>query len=225
MAKSILREQAIALRRKGFSYSEILDQIPVARSTLSLWLRSVALAKQQKQRLSEKKRLAQMRGAETRHRQRIENTEEIIRQARIELGYFSKRDLWMFGVALYWAEGSKQKEWNPSASVQFSNSDPAMIQVFLRWLQEICNISLSHTRFSLFIHEKSNIQKTKDFWQGVVSRDINFVYFKRHNPSPRRRNLGETYHGVLRVTVREGTALNRKINGWIESISSQCGVV
>lgn len=48
------KKKAIELRKQGLSYREILEQIPVAKSSLSLWLRSVGLSKKQKQRLTEK---------------------------------------------------------------------------------------------------------------------------------------------------------------------------
>lgn len=38
---------AIELRKRGLSYSEILMQVPVAKSTLSIWLHSVGLSKTQ----------------------------------------------------------------------------------------------------------------------------------------------------------------------------------
>jgi len=47
-------KKAIELRKKGLSYSEILKCVPVAKSTLSLWLRSVGLSKKQRQRLTDK---------------------------------------------------------------------------------------------------------------------------------------------------------------------------
>lgn len=53
--EQIIKEKAINLRKRGFSYSEILEQIPVAKSTLSSWLHSIGLSKKQKQRLTEKK--------------------------------------------------------------------------------------------------------------------------------------------------------------------------
>ncbi len=37
------KEKAIALRKQGKTYSEILAKIPVAKSTLSLWLHDVGL--------------------------------------------------------------------------------------------------------------------------------------------------------------------------------------
>ncbi|MDD3728951.1 MAG: hypothetical protein PHH50_01355 [Candidatus Pacebacteria bacterium] len=48
------KEKAIKLRKKGLSYNDILKEIPVAKSTLSLWLRDVGLSKRQRQKLTEK---------------------------------------------------------------------------------------------------------------------------------------------------------------------------
>ena len=53
--KNELKSKAIELRKQGFSYSEILKQIPVAKSTLSVWLKNVGLSKKQKQKLTKKK--------------------------------------------------------------------------------------------------------------------------------------------------------------------------
>ena len=49
------KEKAINLRKEGKTYSEILSVVPVAKSTLSLWLHSTKLAKKQKQRITEKR--------------------------------------------------------------------------------------------------------------------------------------------------------------------------
>ena len=57
------KNKAIELRKQGLSYKEILEQISVAKSSLSLWLRNVGLSKKQKQRLTEKKLKSALRGA------------------------------------------------------------------------------------------------------------------------------------------------------------------
>jgi len=72
MTKIKEKERAIKLREKGFSYSEILKWIPVSKSTLSLWLKRVGLSKIQKQRLTEKKLAAALRGARAKREQKIE---------------------------------------------------------------------------------------------------------------------------------------------------------
>jgi len=69
--KLIERNQAIASGRKGFFYHEILQKAPVAKSTLSLWLRSIGLSVQQKQRLTARKYAAALRGSQKRREQRI----------------------------------------------------------------------------------------------------------------------------------------------------------
>src|SRR5207249_316451 len=67
LAKPVERERAIELRRHGLSYREIRAQVPVAKSTLSLWLRQVGLAKAQRQRLTERRLAAAHRGSQKRH--------------------------------------------------------------------------------------------------------------------------------------------------------------
>ena len=72
--KTKLKNKAIKLRTKGKTYSEILKEIPVAKSTLSLWLRKVGLSKSQKQRITKKRVKAGLKGAQKRREQRIELT-------------------------------------------------------------------------------------------------------------------------------------------------------
>ena len=48
------KEKAIKLRKQGKTYSEILSVVPVAKSTLAIWLQSVSLGKKQKQRITKK---------------------------------------------------------------------------------------------------------------------------------------------------------------------------
>jgi len=60
--KVLEKQKVIELRKNGLSYREILEQVPVAKSSLSLWLKSVKLASSQKQRLTEKKCASAYRG-------------------------------------------------------------------------------------------------------------------------------------------------------------------
>lgn len=220
------KNKAIELRKQGFSYNEILIQIPVAKSTLSLWLRDVSLAKRQKQRLTERRRSAQLKGAQVRHKQRLESSKLIISEALNEIGEISERELKLIGAALYWAEGSKQKEHVVSQRVVFSNSDPFMIIIFLRWLELTCKINAQDLIFELFIHENADIKRAKIFWAKLlkIRKDNLRVYFKKHKIT-KRKNTGKDYVGLARISVRQSTDLNRRISGWIEGIYKNCGVV
>lgn len=215
------REKAIKLRKEGLSYGEILEKIPVAKSTLSLWLRSVGLAVEQKQRLTEKRLAAARRGGIAKRNYRQAITEKIKSKARLDVKSVSNRELWLIGVALYWAEGHKAKETNPSERVRFTNSDPLMIKFYLKWLEKICKIFLENIDFEIYIHETANIEKAKEYWPQILNipkEKFKKVRLKRNKIRTKRKNIGENYHGLLSIIVKRSTNLNRKIAGWIEGI-------
>ena len=225
------KEKAIKLRRRGFSYSEILKEVPVAKSTLSLWLRSVGLAKEQKQRLTEKRLAALLRGAYAKRNYRLVITEEIKNKARREVGKLSNREVWLIGIALYWAEGHKEKI--KSSNVRFTNSDPQMIKLFLRWLQKICKISKKDIFCEIYLHETATKreQEIRKYWSKITNFPLvqfQKIRWKKNKINTKRKNIGKDYRGLLRITVRKSTNLNRKITGWIEGICKKvlrCGVV
>lgn len=228
--KKDLREKAIALRRDGFSYSEILQEVPVAKSTLSLWLRSVALAKKQSQRLTEKKLLAIQRGWETRRKQRLDTTLVIKQDAFKEIKSISQKELLLMGTMLYWAEGSKSKEHNVSQGIAFSNSDPFMIRIFLKWLKQYLKIDDDRIVFDIYVHESSfeRLSAIKAHWVNATGFPIakfDKIYWKKNKIKTKRKNVGNQYYGLLRIKVKKSTNLNRKIAGLIEAITKQCGVV
>ncbi len=219
------KEKAISLRKKGKTYSEILAQVPVAKSTLSDWLRSVGLSRPQIQRITEKKLLASRRGAETKKQQRILRQQVIRDSALSELKSLTKRELWLIGVALYWAEGSKEKESRPGSGIQFSNSDPRMIFVFVSWLKNICNIGIDRMTFEIYIHEnsKNNLNKVSAYWAGALNMPEKLfkrIYFKKNKIITNRQNIGDLYFGLLRVKVSASSSILRKIAGWTEGIVS-----
>lgn len=228
--KSQFKNKAIRLRRNGFSYSEILKEIPIAKSTLSLWLRSVGLAKIQRQRLTEKKLAAIKRGWETRKKQRIDTTLLIKQEAHREIESISQKELLLMGTMLYWAEGAKSKVHNISQGVAFSNSDPLMIKVFLKWLKESLRIVDERIVFEIYIHKNSlpKLREAKNYWSKVTGFSIakfGKIYLKKDKIKTKRKNTGNKYFGLLRVKVKKSTNLNRKITGLIEAIVDQCGVV
>lgn len=225
-----LKNQAISLRLQGLSYSEVLRHIPVARSTLSLWLRSVSLSQRQKQRLTEKKLAAILRGGLRKREQRLKLTEQIKKQARSEIIQIDEEKLFLMGVMLYWAEGSKAKEHNPSQCTTFTNSDPLMIKVFLKWLFTILHVPQGEVIVELVIHRShyNRVVQVKEYWSrttGLPLAKFDRIYYKRDKPLTKRKNVGEVYYGLLRIRVQRSTNLNRKIAGWIEGICLQCGVV
>jgi len=218
------KEKAIALRKEGKTYSDILRAIPVAKSTLSIWLRSVGMAKAQKQIFTKAKRLASLRGGQAKKKQRIEKQEKIFFEAKSEIKNLSIKEFFLIGVVLYWAEGTKEKQYRPGSPTAFSNMDPKMIILFLKWLDEICKIPNNMILFEIMIHasHKERIDEVRQFWSKTTGFSVdNFskVYLKNNKiKKTNRKNTGEKYYGVLKIKVKRSSDLVRKTAGWAEGI-------
>lgn len=230
MAKKELKQKAILLRKEGKTYSEIMKEIPVAKSTISLWLREVKLSVTQKQNISEKRIAAQRRGANAQRNKRIKKQESLINNARLEVGKISDRELWLIGIALYWAEGYKGKEYRPTSRTSISNSDPKMISILLIWLKKCIGVRDEDIYFELYIHEshREKVKVVLQRWSDILNWPLSsfkHIYFKKNKIKTKRKNTGALYIGLLRVNIRASTDLNRRITGWIKGITEYWGIV
>lgn len=223
-SKLVEREKAITLRKQGYSYDEILKKVPVSISSLSLWLREIELSAEQKNRLREKVLVCHRKASIACRNYRIARTKEIKAAAKEEIGKLSKRDLWLIGIALYWAEGAKQKEHNVAEQTSFSNSDPEMVRFFQLWALTCLALEGDEIVYSLYIHEnaKSRLQIVKKFWSDrlKITSEVIATYYKKHTMNPYRKNQGDQYMGVMRMRLRRSAEINRRITGWIQGICS-----
>lgn len=226
--KTSQKETAVKLRKQGNSYSDILKVVPVAKSTLSVWLRDVGLSKSQQQQLTAKKLAAGKRGGAARKEARINTTAEIVNRSKKQIGVISKRELFLIGAVLYWAEGTKEKETAPGSGIQFTNSDPRMLKIFLLWLRSVCMIDEEKIHFQVYLHETNNsrVGKVVEYWSKslkVTENRLNKVYYKRNKILTNRKNTGEHYYGLVRIKVRGSSGLVRSISGWVNGIMDSSG--
>jgi hypothetical protein len=187
---------------------------------MSLWLRDVPLSDLQRAGLRRRKLDSIRRTAETLHQRRLEKEERIRREAAVEVGTVTGRDLFIAGVAVYAAEGSKQKPWQTGAKTVLINSDPRMILLFLRWLRLI-GVERSDLTFRVAIHESADAGAAVAYWArvvGIPTERFLRTTLKRGNPRTRRRNVGTRYRGCLVVGVRRSTDLTRRIDGWFQAL-------
>lgn len=222
----LLKEKAIKLRKEGRTYSEILKEISVAKSTVGLWLKDVGLSKIQKQRITEKKLEAVKRGGEVKRQQRIQRVQNIHRRALLDVSSISGRELWLIGIILYWAEGTKEKDFRHGSGINFNNSDPRMIRVFIKWLLESCRITKDRIVCEIYIHEnsKNSVNSVKKYWSEITGfpiEKIDKVYFKKNKIKTNRKNVNNLYYGLLRVKVRASSNLLREVAGWTEGVVKQ----
>lgn len=216
-AKDDLRVRARELRGHGVDYEEIARTLGVSKGSVSLWVRDLP----RPVRLSyDECRRRSAEGA-----RRYWAAERSVREstralecaaAGAQIGKLTDRELLIAGAIAYWCEGEKNKPHRRSDRVNFINSDPALIRFFLRFLSAA---GTPHTdlRFRIYIHENADVESAHRFWLQVTGATIDQFAtptLKRHNPKTVRKNVGDSYRGCLRINVRNGAELYRKIEGW-----------
>jgi len=201
------KELAQKLRREGFSYKEISDQVSVSKSTVSLWCRDVELTPEQKERLKAKH--GKPNGPKLLEARRIAATKQVKAQAKSELKPLADYEFKIAGIMLYWGEGFKTQY------VGISNSDPQLIKFMMRWFREICRVPDDKFRAQVHIHSGQNELEIKKFWSkitGIPLLKFQKTYVKEEGTGHRKNVL---YHGTLRVIICDSYLLQR-ILGWIE---------
>jgi hypothetical protein len=214
-AKDDLREKARELRLQGWTYDQIQLELGCSKGSISLWVRDLPTPKRRKRTRDEASAIAK-RGWEATLQLREEERQRTKQAATAEVAELTDRELFLIGVALYWAEGSKSKPYSRRERVTFVNSDPNMVAVFLAWLK-LLRVPPESFRFAVHIHETADVAAAEQFWAdhvGIETCELLKTTLKKHKPSTNRKNTNENYYGCLRIDVRDGAELYRRIEGW-----------
>lgn len=201
------------LRKKGLSFSEIIEKIPkLSKSTLNGWLKDIELSQKQKNRLLARIRTGadkgRLKGAFANHQKRIEITKSIISVSRVEAQEKIADPFFITGVMLYWAEGDKTQE-----RVGFTNADPMMIRFMMKWFRKICNVPESKFRIYLSIMTLHDQNESEKYWSqitGIPLARFNKTHIK---PTLLRGRRNPSYMGTCRIVISDKN-LFRRITGW-----------
>jgi len=108
----------------------------------------------------------------------------------------------------------------------FINSDPALITFFLRFL-DIAGLSREDLILRVYIHENADASAAQQYWLDLTRTQRDQFWspvLKHHNPKTVRTNVGEDYHGCLRIDVRQSAHLYRRIEGWMSAVAASCAL-
>ncbi|WP_433455890.1 hypothetical protein ACQPXS_20985 [Streptomyces sp. CA-142005] len=212
-AKDDLRERARELRLQGWTYDQIQVELGCSKSSISLWVRD--LPRPERRRSPEEAAAIARRGWKAKLRIRDEERQQTKDAAKRAIGGLSARELFLAGVSLYWAEGSKDKPYDRRENVTFVNSDPGVIKVFLAWL-DLLGVERERLRYTVMIHENADVAGAEQYWADLTGADrsaFNKTTLKKHNPKTVRKNTGDNYRGCLAIKVLKGADLYRRIEG------------
>ncbi|MGW5130248.1 hypothetical protein [Streptomyces sp. NPDC004135] len=217
-AKDDLRARARELRLQGWTYDRIEVELGCSRSSVSLWVRD--LPKPEPRYTPEEQRALMREGLARLRATQDEERKQTRADAAQEVGELTDRELFLAGVALYWAEGAKSKPYARRERIVFVNSDPGVIQVYLAWL-DLLGVARERLSLRVLIHESADVEAAHRFWAGLADVDPSSFAkptLKKHNPRTVRKNTGDDYHGCLVVTVARSADLYNRIEGWWSGI-------
>jgi len=192
-----LKNQAIFLRKKGFSLKEIAEELGIAKSTASYWLQNIILNQKAQKRLKKLEILGQYKTRLIKKIRKENLIKEYHLKAHKEISkiHFDKSVCKLLCSLLYWCEGAKTE----STHIKFTNSDPKMIFIFLKLLRSSFKLDEKKFRALLHLHDYHDEEKMKKFWSKIIK-----IPLKQFNKSYRKPNtkirIRNNYPGCITVS-------------------------
>ncbi len=209
---------AIEYRKNGSSINQIAKKLKVSKASVSLWVRKIKISVNFLKALSE--RGSQIEVIEKRRETRLRNENNrrqiIIDKAKRDIDKISAKELLLIGAMLYWAEGSKTRR----GVVEFSNGDPLMIRLMMKFFRKLCNVQEDKFRGYIHIHPHLDSKQAEAYWSNVSQIPLRQFYktYKNKNKSSKNKKDSLPY-GTFGIYVCN-TELFLKIKGWTEKIVS-----
>ena len=208
------KQLGMALRRLGLTYSEIQSVIPVPKSTLSNWCDAIPLTSERQTEVSALTGPKSRRGTsvDTQWRRRIELKR--VRQNATE--NFQRRfddPLFIAGVSLYWAEGSKTTN-----DLSRTNPDPLLLTIFVDFVRSHLDPNASFA-LALHLHDGDNEQEAKAYWKDSLALPTSRFTKTFVKPSGTGHRKKKLPYGVCRVRIDKASNHWNTVMQWIDDTS------
>lgn len=217
-----IKNKARLLRTSGHSLLEINQKINVPISTICTWINDIKLSDSQQERLKAKTQSALQAGRELIQQQnrieRIMLSHTLLEEGKVEIEKLTRRELFLIGVALYWAEGFKTMH---ERRLGFCNSDPTMIKFYLNWLEKVLGIKKEDVvlRVTLNMSYKEKTNEIQDYWANLLGISLKQFTKPFYQQTQWKKQYNtDNYYGVLRVHVNNSLNYLLKMRGWIEGL-------
>ena len=207
--------QAVQLRKRGKSYSQIKRELGLSRSTLSRWLNMMPLTNEQLNNFrSDEIRIERFR--RTMKKKKDMQLHKYYEEQKNKILPLNNKELFLAGLFLYWGEGSKVTNNN---MLSINNTDPTVLQFILCWMIETLNISRNQIKVSLHLYNDMDTTAEIRYWSDTLKLPKeNFIkpYIK---PSNRTEVDHKGYgHGTCALMVYN-TVLKEKVMMAIKAVA------
>ncbi|MDO8482847.1 MAG: hypothetical protein Q7S86_03455 [bacterium] len=222
MADIVKKEKAQILRKEGLGINEIAEVLNASKSTVSYWCKDIELTQTQINRLRQKQKNSGIKALfatfEKKRQQRILSVNRLMQEGRREVQSITKRELFLLGLALYWAEGYKKG----NEEVGFTNGDSKIIRLIIKWFRVCYQVDPNNFILRVSINElhRNRVNEVVDYW--VKETSLCASQFTKTSliktKSKKIYSDISKHFGTVRIKVRRGANLRRRILGSLEAL-------
>jgi hypothetical protein len=219
MYSKIKKNEAIKLRKEGFSYADISSKLKIAKSTLSDWLKEVVFIPNDLviKRVEENNRkISQIK--------RVDKMNSVLKAdqyAKESIGVLSERDIFILGLGIYIGEGSKTGD-----CIRIANSDPRIIRFTMKWFKICFGLSDSNFKVRIHMYPDNNEDDVIEFWMKMlnIKKEAFYRSLFDNRLNKKRKNKNILPYGTAHLSIVSdgnkdiGTLLHRKILASIDSV-------
>jgi hypothetical protein len=155
------RARARELRAQAWTLQEIADELGVAKSSVSLWVRGVEF-----DATSRRSAVTHRRPRGSDHplrRRKLAQLEQLRKEGLERIGTLSEREFLVAGLGLYAGDGGKGE-----MAVEFANSNPALVAFHCRWLRWFFAVEEHRLRVVVYLHQGLDIDAATAHWSDVT---------------------------------------------------------
>ena len=193
------RENALILRKRGMSYTQIKKNLKVGKSTLSYWLRGYPLSETRIRELRDWNEERIERCRETKRKKREERLTKFYQKQKEWLFPLKKNDLYLAGLFLYLGEGARSN----NTKLSLSNTDTAIIKFFIAWLTKNLSVPKDKLKIQLHLYGDMEIEREMDFWSKLLDvpfSRFNSPYIKKGH-TKKISHKGGFGHGTCNISI------------------------
>lgn len=206
-------EQAIGLRKRGFTLEEIAKIVQVSKSTVFMWFSdeewSQKISEDNKKRAAKenKKRISLLNTARGTQYKKMYTEAE--RSAEVEFKHYKHNPLFIAGLLLYVAEGDSSK----NNVIRISNAKKDVHRIFISFALEYLGVSREKIRFWVLLYPDLDPLKCSKSWSKALKLPI--AQFHKYQVIE-GRSPKQTLHDGVGNTIIGDTVLKKKLMKWIE---------
>jgi hypothetical protein len=208
------RQRARELRAQAWTIGEIVAELGVSRSSVSVWVRDVDFDEAARAaRAGANRRLgARKRGPNRLQQRKQAEIDRLLAEGVERIGRLSHRDLLIAGTALYAGEGAKRDG---------SSGSPTAIRAWSCCSASGCvgffDVDESRLRVHLYLHQGLDLDRASSFWSdltGIPLSQFGTPYRAVPDPSIRRSK-----HPLGCPAVRYASSVtHREITGLVHAL-------